>query len=375
MPPIDEAVRDAGLTMRSLRTAACAVGLLLACVASLGSNVPHAHEASPFDVPSGAPDDYMRTAADFAQRLAPDVHISFRDGEKGALSVVRVVDGRLQCYVRLARSGGRTLEALARFLAGRIDADDQARFAVAHEIGHCKVRAAFMLRPDGSVWDASAFPWVAQEVSADVYGILAIERTGSASSGLRQAIAAGRQLMAERLGDQSHATGGLLPQALAQCRANATDDDAVHCALDAAYLAVGALAPEGRDHESMPDRDLAGELTRLGQTVIGKEVRVYDSLEGYRRDFAGADVAAFEFRELERDGDSIYLSAEASGRRDVARRIADFYGLRVGELLDGGRTVTALRLDGRDELDWLLTLGAVVTTRDGSRLRKPSAAF
>ena len=44
--------------------------------------------------------------------------------------------------------------------------------------------------------------------------------------------------------------------------------------------------------------------------------------------------------------------------------------LRSGRLTDDKRSVTALRIDGADELDWLLTLGAVVRTEDGESLRK-----
>jgi len=32
-----------------------------------------------------------------------------------------------------------------------------------HEIGHCKLRDAFLNRADGHVADASVFPWLAQE--------------------------------------------------------------------------------------------------------------------------------------------------------------------------------------------------------------------
>ncbi len=39
----------------------------------------------------------------------------------------------------------------------------QAMFALAHEVGHCKLRDAFLNRPDGSAADASVFPWLAQE--------------------------------------------------------------------------------------------------------------------------------------------------------------------------------------------------------------------
>jgi len=39
-------------------------------------------------------------------------------------------------------------------------------------------------------------------------------------------------------------------------------------------------------------------------------------------------------------------------------------------ITDDHRNLTALRIDGPDDLDWLLTLGAVVHTEDGNYLRK-----
>jgi hypothetical protein len=51
--------------------------------------------------------------------------------------------------------------------------------------------------------------------------------------------------------------------------------------------------------------------------------------------------------------------------------LPDYCGFKTGELItDDQRNVTALRIDGADELDWLLTLGAVVRTEDGESLRK-----
>jgi hypothetical protein len=47
----------------------------------------------------------------------------------------------------------------------------------------------------------------------------------------------------------------------------------------------------------------------------------------------------------------------------MTHRLADFYGFKTGEpLTDDQRKVTVMRIDGADELDWLLTLGAVVRT-------------
>jgi hypothetical protein len=55
----------------------------------------------------------------------------------------------------------------------------------------------------------------------------------------------------------------------------------------------------------------------------------------------------------------------------VNQAMADYYGFKTGELVtDDERNVTVLRIDGPDELDWLLTLGAVVRTEDGESLHK-----
>ena len=44
-------------------------------------------------------------------------------------------------------------------------------------------------------------------------------------------------------------------------------------------------------------------------------------------------------------------------RHTQSHRLADFYGFKTGELFtDGRRNVTVMRIDGADELDWLLTL-------------------
>jgi hypothetical protein len=45
------------------------------------------------------------------------------------------------------------------------------------------------------------------------------------------------------------------------------------------------------------------------------------------------------------------------------------------EMTDDSRKVTTLRIDGPDELDWLLTLGAVVRTEGGKSLRKGDSRF
>jgi hypothetical protein len=55
----------------------------------------------------------------------------------------------------------------------------------------------------------------------------------------------------------------------------------------------------------------------------------------------------------------------------MTHRLADFYGFKTGELsTDDQHNVTVMRIDGADELDWLLTLGAVVRTEDGESLSK-----
>ena len=70
-------------------------------------------------------------------------------------------------------------------------------------------------------------------------------------------------------------------------------------------------------------------------------------------------------------GNSRYIAAVSTQHTDTTYGLADYYGFRTGELAtDDKRTVTALRIDGADELDWLLTLGAVVRTEDGKSLRK-----
>src|ERR1700758_3023979 len=130
------------------------------------------HEATRFSVPSGAPDDTMRAAAAFALELQPDAEISFRDSQSGSLSVSRVEGDRIHCILRLSPDTDEALMPLNRFLNGRLDRDAQAMWALAHEIGHCKLRDAFLNRTDGHVADASVFPWLAQEAAADAYGIL-----------------------------------------------------------------------------------------------------------------------------------------------------------------------------------------------------------
>jgi hypothetical protein len=55
--------------------------------------------------------------------------------------------------------------------------------------------------------------------------------------------------------------------------------------------------------------------------------------------------------------------------------LADYYGLKTGRLItDDHRNLAALRIDGTDELDWLLTPRAVVRTEDNEYLRKDGSA-
>jgi hypothetical protein len=68
---------------------------------------------------------------------------------------------------------------------------------------------------------------------------------------------------------------------------------------------------------------------------------------------------------------SRYIAAVGESLTDATYRLADYYGLRTGELVtEDRRRVRALRIDGPEEFDWLLTLGAVVRTEGGESLRK-----
>jgi hypothetical protein len=67
----------------------------------------------------------------------------------------------------------------------------------------------------------------------------------------------------------------------------------------------------------------------------------------------------------------VSVRVPAPATRSFAYGLPDYCGFKTGELItDDQRNVTALRIDGADELDWLLTLGAVVRTEDGESLRK-----
>ena len=144
----------------------------------------------------------------------------------------------------------------------------------------------------------------------------------------------------------------------------------MQCAISTAYYASGSLA---NDEQGSPFTvDSAPELIyELGLQKISQVMRVYDDIAQYKAQFAGADLSRFAFNEVSRNGDSLYITAEAGQQTDLTHRLADFYGFKTGELsTDDRRNVTVMRIDGADELDWLLTLGAVVRTQDGESLRK-----
>jgi hypothetical protein len=353
---------------------AAALLILKASAGWLQFLVPYAvassHEASQFSVPSGSPDEYMQAGAEFARELDPNVEISYRDSQGGSLSVSRVEGNGIKCIVRVSPDTGEALRPLGRFLNDRIEPKAQAMFAMAHEIGHCKLRDAFLNRPDGRAADASVFSWLAQEAAADVYGILSVERRLGEKVPVRQAVIVSRMLTSALYHDAAHATGHYVSDALALCRHNRTDADAVQCARSTAYYATGSLA---NDEQGSPYAvDSAPELFYdLGVQKISQVMRVYDDIAQYKAQFAGADLSRFAFNEVSRNGDSRYITAEAGHQADMTHRLADFYGFKTGELsTDDQRNVTVMRIDGADELDWLLTLGAVVRTKDGESLRK-----
>jgi hypothetical protein len=327
-------------------------------------------EASQFLVPSGSPDETMQVGAEFAAKLDPDAEISFRDAQSGSLSVSRVEGAHIKCIVRVSSDTAEALKPLGRFLDGRIDRRAQTMFALAHEIGHCKLRDAFLSRADGRVADASVFPFLAQEAAADAYGILSVERQLGDQAPVRQAVIVSRMLSAAMYHDAAHATGHYVSDALALCRRNVTDADAVQCAISTAYYTVGSLA---NDEQGSPyPVDSPPQLIyELGQQRIAGELHIYDDIAQYKAHFAGVDLSRFEFNEVSHRGQTRYITAESGRKTDMTYRLADFYGFKTGEVVtQDARNVTVLRIDSADELDWLLTLGAVVHTEDGTALRK-----
>lgn len=327
-------------------------------------------EISQFLVPSGNPDDTMEAAAAFARELDPDADISFRDSQSGSLSVSRIEDDHVKCIVRVSPDTGEALKPLGRFLDGRLERGVQAMWALAHEVGHCKLRNAFLKRPDGRVADASVFPWLAQEAAADAYGILSVERHLGSAAPVRQSIVISRLLSAAVYGDRAHATGHYLSDGMRLCERNRDDADAVRCAIAIAYYTVGSIAND-ESGSAIPVEAAPRLKYELGLRKVEQQMKVYDNIVQYKEHFAGADLRGFAFNEVSRNGESRYITAQASRSTDMTYRLADFYGFRTGELTtDDSHNVTVMRIDGAEELDWLLTLGAVVQTEDGDSLRK-----
>jgi hypothetical protein len=355
---------------RSAVPAACAAAAIFILQALPAMAGAATHEATRFTVPSGSPDENMQAAAKFALQLDPTVEISYWDSQTGALSVSRVEGTGTRCVLRLSPDTGEALKPLGRFMEGRIDRRAQAMFAVAHEVGHCKVRDAFLSRPDGRAADASVFPWLAQEVAADAYGILSTERALGEEVPVRQAVIVSRMLTTAMYADYAHATGHYLPDALSLCRRNRKDADAVRCAINAAYFTVGNLVNDERG-APYPVDSQPQMFFEMGRNHITEIMRVYDDIAQYKSQFSGADLSRFAFIEVSRNGDRRYITAATGQKMDTTYRLADYYGFKTGELVtDDERNVTVLRIDGDDELDWLLTLGAVVHTEDGESLRK-----
>jgi len=334
------------------------------------------HEATEFSVPTGSPDEYMQAGAAFARELDPNVEISYWDSQSGSLSVSRVEGDRVKCILRASPDIGEALKPLGRFLNGRIEPRAQAMFALAHEVGHCKLRDAFLNRSDGRAADASVFPWLAQEAAADAYGILSVERRLGGDVPVRQAVTLSRMLSSAMYRDPNHATGHYVSEALALCHDNRDDSDAVQCAIATAYYTVGSLA---NDEQGSPYAvDSKPELIyELGVKKASRTMRVYQDIAQYKAQFCGADLDRFAFNEVYRHGQSRYITAVSRQQHtDTTRGLADYYGFKTGELVtDDQRNVTALRVDGPDELDWLLTLGAVVRTEDGKSVRKINTRF
>src|SRR6266481_6234501 len=307
------------------------------------------HEATQFSVPAGAPDEYMRAGAAFARELDPNVEISYWDSQSGSLSVSRVEGDRVQCILRASPDIGEALKPLGRFLNGRIAPQAQAMFALAHEVGHCKLRDAFLHRSDGSAADASVFPWLAQEAAADAYGILSVERRLGADVPVREAVVLSRMLSSSVYRDPNHATGHYVSDALALCRQTRTDADAVQCAIATAYYTVGSLA---NDEQGSPyPVDSAPELIyELGVQKVAQSMRVYQNIAQYKAQFSGADLSRFAFREVSRHGNTRYITAVTSQHMDTTHGLADYYGFKTGELVtDDKRNITALRVDSADE--------------------------
>src|SRR5260370_9678881 len=148
----------------------------------------------------------MQARGECARDLDAIVESSYRDSQGGSLSVSRVQGNGIRCIVRVSPDTGEALTQLGRFLNDRIEPKAQAMFAMAHEIGHCKLRDAFLNRPDGRAADASVFSWLAQEAAADVYGILSVERRLGEKGPVRQALIPSRMLTSALYADGPHPT-------------------------------------------------------------------------------------------------------------------------------------------------------------------------
>ena len=148
--------------------------MLKAGVAWLELVVPDAiartHESTEFFVPAGAPDEDMQVGAAFARELHPNVEISFWDSQSGSLSMSRVEGDRVKCILRESPDIGEALKPLGRCLNGRIEPRAQAMFALAHEVGHCKLRHAFLNRSDGRVAESNSYPSSANSQDRRIYG-------------------------------------------------------------------------------------------------------------------------------------------------------------------------------------------------------------
>src|ERR1700756_4738565 len=72
--------------------------------------VAASHEATPFSVPAGSPDEFMRAGADFARELDPAAEVSYWQEQVGSLSVSRVEKGGIRCLVRLSSNASTALQ-------------------------------------------------------------------------------------------------------------------------------------------------------------------------------------------------------------------------------------------------------------------------
>jgi len=358
----------------SMMVAATTIQILIAFqVLSAPAASAQTREVTPFAVPSASPDRYMRAAAEFARQLDPTVEISYWGSETGALSRSRIEGGAVKCVLRVSAKISDALTPLNRFLSGRIDPRTQALFALSHEVGHCKLRNAFLKRVDGRAADASVLPSLAQEAAADAYGILSIERNLGEGVPIRHAVIVSRILAAAVFRDTAHATGRYVSEALRLCPYNRNDADAVQCAIATAYFTVGRISTD--EQGALLALDSAPELVyELGMHRVAQTVKLYDDIAHFNAQFSGRDLSRFAFKEVSHHGDTRYIIAESRAQGDATHSLADYYGFRTGELItDDRRKLTAMRIDGDAELDWLLTLGAVILAEDGESLRKGAA--